>query len=648
MAIWEIESNSSVPKPDSLINEADALTIETSDAELINHVEARIKQSKDWYVKEKNLPARQDRNFNLLMGRGEDDKSFKKYSSRYKDNAIWEGEASIKPIALSRLPDFMVNPGTDNPDSVQIAQQIGDIIDTDLKRRENRQVLGKSALKHHPVYFIGVIKCRWDKDKNGLGDYVFESVHPKNIVLDNTATDNDPTKMDFIAESLPISIKELLILFPNKKEEIYKELDLSDNDPEEGKKLSTKWNIYEVWFKWYEKGTNDAGETTYKPIECLLWKYKKILFKKIKNPYWDWKGQSKLFIDGQPAGTAVLQQLMQQSMMTGQVPQGVENKTVFKNYFEMPMKPYILIGYEQWGEMAYDETTRIEQVIPLQQDADKRGRQITEMSDRARGKHVFSTASGLKKEDIQNLDLNNPDVDLLVNGDDVRKVHDFIQGEQPSEALFRDKELQKTAIFNKMGVHDTTRGEMTPGKPGVSDQIAREADYGRIDDLAEEIINAPAEMMAKWAMHMIKMFYTEDHFKRILGPDGSSTFAKINSDMVEEGMEIIVSASGTDKVMKQRTAVQLAQMKMTDPLSFYQDLGFKDAKLRAEKLFMFTADPQGYFTKYILGLETPQQQANALSTEIPQPADSAISTEGAAVPVNPSPPVVQSQESGVQ
>ena len=602
------ELNKTIPVANEMEERLDPLTLNIEDKVLSKIIDDRIESEKKYYRDEKNLYERQEKNFEMLIGK-QDPKSFKKYQSKYKDNAIWEGESSIKPIALSRMPDLTVNPGTDNPQSMDTAKKLSDVINSSIKRRENRRVLGM-AFRHHPVYFIGVIKCRWDKNKGKNGDYVFEAVHPKNVVLDHYATLGDVEKMDFIAESLPVSAKELISMFPDKREAIYAELQITDGDANKESKLSTRLKVWEVWFKWYEeKADPETGETVSEPIECVVWKYKSIIFKKMKNPYWDWEGTSKPMIGGQEVDINQMNDLLMSGQPTEQI-------KIFRNYFNQPMKPYIFITYDQWGEMPYDETSRIEQVIPLQEDADKRGRQITEMADRARGKHIFSSDSGLKKKDIQDLDINNPDVDLLLKGEDVRKVHDFIQGEQPSQALFADKENSKTSIFNKMGVHDTTRG-VVETDTAANAQIAREADYGRIDDLTEDTINAAAEKIAQWSMQMIKLFYTEDHMVSLLGSNGKSVFEKVNGDMVEDGMEVVVSASGTDKAERKRQAQVNATLKMTDPLTYFEDLGMSDPKGRAEKAIMFATDPQGYFTKYILGLESVPQQVQALGQETP-------------------------------
>lgn len=607
-------SNGATPEvvADKVLFEQDPLKLGVEDAILVDVVDKRIEESKSWFAKEKNLYDRQKKNENYLFGRSLITEGKQDYESDFLDNAIYEAEASIKPIALSRLPDLIVTPGQDTPESRHSAEELSKVLDNDIKRRQHRKVLAL-AFKHMPVYFTGVIKVRWDPLKGEFGDYVFENVHPNNIVLDHTATTNNPDDMDFIAEALTLSIKEAIIRFPEAKEKLFTELKIPEEQQENETKLATKIKIWEVWFKWYEKSEDQMGNVMFKPIECVLWKYKKLLLKKMKNPNWDWEGVEQPTIDGQPAEESQLREVLLYQLQGMNTQINIGTETLYKNYFKQPRKPYIFLGYDQWGEMPYDETSRIEQVIPLQKDVHKRGQQITEMADNAHGKDVFSKDSGVEAEQIQGMDFRNPKQALLIPGD-LSKMYVRIEPDQPSAALFQDKELNKSAIFEKMGAHDTTRGEVTTDTATTS-QIAREQDFGRIDDMTEETINAAAEEMAQWTMQMIKLRYSEEHFVKLLGRDGSVTFTRVHSDMIEDGMEVTVSASGVDKMMRKRQAVEMARMSLIDPLTFYEDLEVSNPKERAERLLIFNSDPMTYVTKYIMDLETTEQQVNALNQD---------------------------------
>ena len=119
---------------------------------------------------------------------------------------------------LQFLPDAPV-------ETSQTAKDITVIVDSDIKKRENRIVLG-IGFKHLPVYFTGVIKTRWNPEDGHDGDYKFEVVHPDNIDVDETCPTNNADDMSFVSHLLSLTVQEVIMRFPEKKDEFIKELQL--------------------------------------------------------------------------------------------------------------------------------------------------------------------------------------------------------------------------------------------------------------------------------------------------------------------------------------------------------------------------------------------------------------------------------------
>jgi hypothetical protein len=579
-----------------IMEPADPIALDISDEDLLANTDSRIKASRAWFKKHRNLYDRQKSNIAFYLGEYQNP-SEEKYDSDFRDNAIYEGEGTIKPIAMSRLPDLLIKAANQNPQSLEAAEKLTEVINTDLKTRENRKVLGL-AFKHLPLYFTGVIKYRWDPERGKYGDYKFEAVHPDNITFDHTAKTNDTEEMDFIAEKLHLTVKEVTVRFPKKKKEFLNALDIDPDTPNQSK-MATEITIDEVWSKWFDKKNNI--------VHGVIWKYKnKVLLGKMLNPNYDHEGKTAFETDEK----AVREQLVNKSVFGEQV-QPLPTKTVFNNFFEKPEFPYIVLGYDQLGQMPYDETSRIEQVKRLQKNLDKRGRQITQQADRSRGKFIFASAAGFKQEDIEEMDMSDPDTDILIDGEDVRGAVNYIPGELPTAPLFEDKESSKRAIFAKLGVRDTTRGEVTTDTATTA-QLARESDFGRIDDLVEDTINFASERMARAALQMIKLRYTEDHLRTLVGTKSQTVFQTITQDLVEDGMEVVVAASSTDKLERSLGADERARLQLTDPLSYFEDKGLSDPEGRTEKLMMFTLNPQMYFERYVVGTEDTTQVAQEI------------------------------------
>lgn len=633
--------NPILPK-DGIVEEHDPLSIDIEDAELVKVLEKRIETSEQFFDGDRyRLSLRRERNERYLFGRqiaaAEKASKYRPYEAKYQDNALYEIEASIKPVALSRMPDMIVTPGSNKPQSEETAKQISLIVDTDIKKRENRKVLSL-AFKHLPVFFTGIIKVRWNPELGEFGDYEFYNVYPENIVFDEQCPVNNVDKMDFFAEAMKMSVKSVFMRFPGKEAEFIKELNkmgVKVKDPDEWSNMATTVKIWEVWFTWYKK----LDEGKYERIEGVLWKFGDCILKKMRNPNYDYEGQEKYFTYEVPEDAKTKREATPEELMiaavSGEMPENLKKETVYRNYFDMPHKPYYMMGYDQWGKVAIDETSRIEQNIHNQENMDNIGKRIIEKL-KDRGKHIFSKDSGLQGKDIERMDLNNPDQDLLVDGN-VNNVHGYIQPIEPTSQEFTEIKMARERMFGLAGAQNLTGQLQTD--VATSNQIAREANFTRVDDLTEDTINSAAEWMAGWIMQMIKLRYTEEHMRRILGGSkGSFTFVSLKSDMIEDGMEVKIKASGTDKQKRQNNAINMAKMKMIDPLTFYQDMDLNDPEGRTKKMMLFTSDPQGYMMQYVMNM-TPEQGAQALinAPMDGQPAQpSIVPSSPTTAPQNPS------------
>lgn len=591
-------------EPDTVTLEADPLRLDLKEEDLIRVINAKIKAANDFYKNELKLSERRKKNFDYLLGDQIDETRLKYYQAKYVDNVIYEAEGTIKPIALSRLPDLLVKPGNPSDESKRLAEDLTKLVNSDIRRRENRRILSL-GFKHLPIYFISCLKAIWDPQLGDNGDYRFKVVHPDNLVVDHTAATNKSEDMEFIAEATEMSVKEVTMKFPKKEKDFLEELKFTEEDKGDEKRMASKVKIWEVWFTWWNSAEDDiTGEKKWQRIEGVIWKYKNCVLAKMRNPYWDWQGKKRLFRYELGEKTEPEEGELALSLFEEQ--ENLTENIYFYNFFSDPAKPYYFMGYDQWGQHPIDVTSRVEQVLLMQDNINKRGKQITEINDRAKGKHVFSTDSGLKKDDIEKLDFDNPDQDILIEGD-IGNVHQYISSEAAPVQLYQEQESERQKAFAKMGTHSTTRGERKPGpsETATGHQLLRESDYGRIDDLTEETINPAAEWMAKWAMQFIKLFYRKEHLRKLLGQDGEVVFTKITQDSVEDGQEVIVAASGVDKIERKTEAYERAKMEKTDPLTFFIDTDASDPIGRTEKLLIYQMSPELYYQKYVLKRDIP-------------------------------------------
>jgi hypothetical protein len=593
-----------------------ALSLDVEDGDLVTFITAYMKKAEAYFDGTKKIKTRRETNERFYFGRQIDPetrtykgltgtRNLKTYEKPYSDNVLKEGEDILRPMILSRLPDLIVKPGTEGNDiSRQSAEQITKVVNNVLSSREIKKVLTK-AFRHHSLYFTGVIKYRWDPTAGKNGDVVFEAIHPKNILMDHTATENNERGMKIIVHYVEKSIKEWILLFPKKEDVIinYAKSKGAFSEDLDEKSMAVNLKLFEVWFDWFEKEKEcDPENPKFKFLSGVCWMAgtkKEGLLDKRMNPNWDWDGTEKLFFNGQPIPD---EQIPQIAMLGMDVP-GLQREKTYKNFFGKPRKPFIFLGYEQWGEQPLDETTRIEENILLQENYDIRGMQIVKMIDDARGKNVWSSLSGLKRATIQDQDFDDPDVDMFINGE-VPKVHGFISREQPSTQMFNDLTRTRDRILAKIHISAPSRGEIQ-SDVATTNQIARESDFTVADDISNDTVNEVATQMAEALLHMMKLRYTPDHFKAVLGEKGETTFLRFQNDMIEDGMEVDIFASGTDKLKAERQAKDEAQLGLIDPITYYKDTGRSDPEGRAEKLFLFQQNPELYYKKFVKGEDLP-------------------------------------------
>lgn len=602
-------TTSSNPVPivaqEEILEQQAPLTLKAEDDELVKIVDQRTNASKEFYSKI-SLKERQDRNYNFLFARKDGEYSNVLKARVYNDNVLYEIEASLKPLAMSKDPDILVYPGAQGETEKKTAEELTRALQYQISTRALKEVKG-IAFKHLPVYFIAAIKYFWNPAKGKNGDYEFVVVHPQNLVLDHNAKGLNVNKMDYVHEYKEVSVQELVMQFPEKEDELLENLRAEKKMPPgqlSQSQLATKIKISEVWFKYYEK--KEQGWTE---VSAVLWKYGDIVFKKMKNPNWDWAGETHYFKYEDEIEPQEMYSMLQQS--SGEPIEGFNIQDVYYNYFEQPQFPYIFLGYDQWSTMPYDETSRIEQLVRLQENVDIRGRQKTKMLDRAMGKHVFSTEANIKAEDMEEMNWEDMDQAVLVDGD-VNKTHKMIAADQPSPQMIQDYGETRQVMFQKSGVNAITGAIQS--NTATSNQIAREANFTRADDLVDATINYASEEMAKAIMQMIKLRYTEEHFVRLIGAQGKTVFQRLHRDMIQDGMEVTITASGTDKIQAQNRAMDLAKLKSIDPLTLFEDLGTKNADERTRRLMAFLTDPNVYMSEFVLGAgSTPEEMGETLN-----------------------------------
>ena len=566
-------------KESQITVESGAFDLKIDDNDLANLIDRKVDESTQYYKNELHLDSRRQTNEDFWIGKQFDESKLYDWQVPYKDNIIWQDLETRIAIASSRMPDIVVTPSGEEVLKGEIAKSLEKALDIKIRNDTSKRLI-KHGLRNLALYLQSAIKCRWDKNKGENGDYIFELTRPQRITVDHTATIPDDgftaDNMDFIVETLEEPIALVASKFPAKKDELFLSLGIIRGTQ---RQMATKMKYQEVWFTWY-----DASGDIY---EGVCWKYKKIILSKMKNPYYDWEGYDKKLdepkiVDGKKTSVEKL----------------------YHNHFDRPRKPYLFLSHQSLGRNHIDDTSPVEQSIPLQKIVNKRGRQITQIADRAVPKLAFS-GKYIDKENARRV-TNDPDEHIWIqNTEDINRAVMYIPAQQPSPILYQDLVGNRMQIDSKFATHATTRGETQPSESGISKQITREGDLMVSDDIVNIVVERVVYEMANWATQMMKVMYDKPHFVKNLGKNGEYLQIELTRDKIEDGIAVNVKASSVDKQQKRNDALVLAARRSIDPLTLIEDLDMPNPKERAKRLLLFlTQDYAGYAK--VAGIEMPE------------------------------------------
>lgn len=522
---------------------------ELSDKELIALLKNQITKSESFWNNKKGFDLKQLRETNekLWLGQQIDESKLYDHNARYIDNRIFTSTETIVSSVTARSPQPDVYPAQDTITSKQLAQDLSDsLIGYSEKYHINMQF--KFATRHMLIYRLGCLKLRWDENIGENGEIVTEYVLPHDITIHKDARPGENPK--FIAHYIESTIDEVVQKFPDSKDKIYKEFGIRQGTPNQ---LNQVIGYKEIWFSYSHEG---------EPQEGVCWIYKDtIVLGKMKNPNWNYSKSSE-----------------------------------FKhNYFDSPLKPFIFFNHLNLGKYAVDDVTLIEQAKFLQDNLNKRGKQISENADGANSGWVFNSRQ-LSKDDAADI-IGAPDEKIMVDGDVSQAVSRFPVYSLPSYVI-EDKIDMRNEIDNIFATHKPSRGEETGSRTLGQDVLQKNQDFSRQDDIVRSIDDA-ADRYYQYLTQMMKVYYTKKHWFKISGENGQFDFVVMQSDNIEDGIEVRVKSGSTmpvDKNMMRATAMELVGLKAIDPLTLFEDLNMPNPQKRLERLITWTTAPEKFVT----------------------------------------------------
>lgn len=566
-----------------------------SEDELNNIIDSRINESKTAYETLK-VDDRRKLNLDYYLGKQYDEANMVS-GIPYVDNVIYQDTEHRINLATGRMPDLIVTPGDGSLKGRQLSKKIENVLDIDISTKEKKRLV-KNGLRHNHLFYIGVLKACWNPNKGMFGDYEFNLRDPRKVLIAHNGTIPEDgftaDNCDLIIEIVEEPVATIMAKFPNKRQELLSRMSLMPAG-----RLVTSIKYQEIWYTYH----NRQGQI----VEGVCWRYNGVILRNIRNPYFDFTGYDRVIFDdnGQPTYNQLGQ---------------VQTEHVFRNFFERPRKPYIFFSYQNLGNTPLDDTTAVEQSIPLQRNLNKTGKQIRDISDGITSKIVFAGgSSGISQDQARSMTLNPKEPIWLAGAEDVGKAVSSFTNRGPEISLFNEMIQTRQQIDAKFNTHGTIRGETNTAESGVSKQITREGDLVASDDIVEIVVERVLEEMASWALQFMKLMYVHPHFKSKMGKDGDVIQELIQRDDIDDGVAITVHSSTVDKNTARDLAVKLGEAGAIDPLTMFEEMDVPNPRERARRLLLFKmgeGEMGDGFSRYMeeIGLDDLVQQ----QPQIPQ------------------------------
>lgn len=545
--VFSDSTTDDITKDTGIIDDLPALSIKTRDSELVANFNRWVNDaqaywnSKDGY----NLETRRDKNERYYLGKQIETSMLYQYQVPYMENQILVGVEAIMAYVTGRNPGVEVRPDKDNLASKVMAENLEYALSVHSDKFVLKQKVA-SCVRNCYKKYIGVLKLQYDPV---VDDIVPKVVDPENIILDKDCKLGEEPR--FICEVLHASVAQIIAKFPKARSKILGQL---GRERMSQKLLGTVMAYNEIWFSQYNTdGTVD---------ECVAWYLGDTILEKAKNP--------NFFYDGD----------------------GVQ----ITNFLDRPTKPYVFFNYLNDGSKLVDQTTPLEQVIPLQDILNKRGRQITENADTANAILVLRSGA-IPDEEAENITRDPNQIITLTVADDMplASAYGEIQPHLLPSYVLNDKQDVKNAIHSILGTPAQFRGDDDRGEVGTlgEAQMARSQSAGRQDAIVRAT-EVALDRYFRLLVQMMKVYYTSPKKFATRANDGSFAFVELSREKIPDVAWVQVEQGSMlreDKERRENIAMTLAKFGLIDPYNLYKDLGLKDADQRYEAWVKFKSSP---------------------------------------------------------
>lgn len=489
--------------------------------------------------------------------------------SKARDNRTFLATESVICNVTARPSKPNIVPANETEEAGIIADDLQDFF---LAKYRDLGVKGKMrmALRNLFLSRLFVLKVFWDKE---LDDFNTEPVDPRTVRFSKNATSIYDT--EFAIEEVSKPLIWLLENFEDKKEKILEKCGYADR--EELAYLHNPDITYkEAWIGGY-----------------VIQQFQGIILDTQKHPYWDW--------DGQPMTTTEMIDLKKfngknrREKMTeikgAERIESTEYESYLFNHFNNPIPPYVFGTILNYKKEPIGQSSLIEQVEPLQEEIDRRKRQISDNAE---------MMNGVYKVDTRFVKISKAEAQLAKNsprgiwyGEGVRDGVIIETGKELPSFIINDLNQSVVALDNIFGTQSTFRGEREAQETATGRAILREQSYQRLDELIDLIDNMHHQLYSWW-YQMMRVKYTESHLVKPIGAVNAERVINLTRDDLQEGVEIQIipgQIMPEDRLFKAERAKEEVMAGILDPLSYFEETQRDNPMKYYKRFVMYKLNP---------------------------------------------------------
>lgn len=534
---------------DGVIDQYGLLDLAIPDDKLIDNLNERNEDSRNYYNDPNGFDLEQKRSDNLRMYLGVQANASDYYDQEdpYIENQIRPAVEAIVSYATARSPQSVVTPADDTPQSKKFANNLEkahNMHSTEFDLRGLIEIVVRSWLLNNEGYIL----LEYDPDYGEHGEIRPRFVPPDECTVDKNARWGERPPFMTLYEKK--TIQELLYTYPEKKGEILRSISATRVGV---KNVTKEVVIKRTWFTYYsvESGRPDMGVAIY---------YDRVMLAKYKDPNW------------------------------------LYGRT---NFLKEHMLPVIPLSVISDGKHWIDFSNPIEDGVRLQRLINARGKQINLNAMRSNDTIVIDgKGSGLTKEDAENWTLGPNQKIYLRNskqGMDPKEKIWTIPGQDIKPFVIQaqtDLRNQLGSVLNvpvdqtgaDLSGDDTTLGQDLLKKS--KDTARQDMIVRAVDRMLYNYFNLLTQMMFRW--------YDEDHFFPYLDSDGQFENIVIKRYYFDDGMRVNVKGMSTiawDKNREQAMATHLIDHNGMSHLDYYRIAGFENYQKMYDNWVKETKDP---------------------------------------------------------